>query len=65
MKQGTGKSRYDHGTQGVAHSVSLENVSRMGAHETGPQEPLYTGKKAGQAPSCSCTTHHSGSQGKH
>jgi hypothetical protein len=65
MKQGAGKASYDHGTKGVAHSVSLEHVSRMGAHETGKSPPLYTGTKGGQAPSCSCTTHHSGSQGKH
>ena len=65
MKQGTGKGSYDHGTKGVAHSVSVQNVSRMGAHEYARTEPLYTGKKGGQAPSCSCTTHSSGSQGKH
>lgn len=63
MKQGTGKSSYDHGTKGVAQTVSVKAVAGMGMNEGAP--PLYTGSKGGQAPACSCTSHPSGSQGKH
>lgn len=65
MKQGTGTHSYKGKQEPVSHTVSVPAVSQLGNHVgKNPAGPIQSSRGV-QAPTSACTSHPSGSQGKH